>query len=173
MELSSARFELFSQKHVGLAWNFRVNPNSCANPLHYEYYLRLIAFEDMKEGRGTTHVFADDNAIHGFVTLRASSLIRTIDGTTKGDSALEIAELAVAESSERLGVGSLLIDFAFMIAADLNENSIGIRYIVLCADHASVDFYKKLNFSPVADFGEIPREGWNDDCVPMFIRLSP
>ena len=167
----NARFELYKIEHAGLAFNFKVNPSSCKNPEHYENYLKFIAINDKAEGRGTTHILLDNEHILGFITLRASSLMRDVDGKTYGDAALEIAEIAVCQTDERKGFGRLFVDLALSIASQLNNTALGIRYITLCADPSAVDFYKKLGFKPVADYGEIPREGWNDNCVPMFAKL--
>lgn len=167
----NAVIELYSPQFAGLAWAFQVNPLSCDSPDHYQDYIRLIAASDMPEGRGTTHILWDKERIFGFITLRASSYIQTIDGKTSGESALEISELAVEKCAERSGVGRLLVDFAFKTAASLNQSYLGIRYIVLCADPCAVGFYKKIGFRQVDEYGDIPREGWNENCIPMFIRL--
>lgn len=154
-----------------MAWNFLVNPDSCDNPGHYENFIRLMAIEDQLEGRGTTHILADDSKIYGYVTLRASSLVRTVNGEQHGDPALEIAELAVDKTEERHGIGRILVDFSLAQAGRLNRELLGVRYITLCADPAAEGFYSRVGFRPLADYGEIPREGWNVSCIPMFARL--
>ena len=53
--------EVIDPKHIGLAWNFHVNPSSCANPDHYENYLRLCAINEKNEGLNVTHVFIEDD----------------------------------------------------------------------------------------------------------------
>lgn len=91
---------------------------------------------------------------------------------TYGSPALEIAELAVCESAERLGIGTELLKFASVLAYELNDDFLGIEYIVLCADEQAVPFYQKFNFGRISDIGEIPRDGWNDGCVPMVLRIA-
>jgi len=173
--------ELFKSDLVGLAWKFQVNPSSCGNSEHYSQYLRFIALTDKMSGKGTTHVFIrrrDENdpadiqdAILGFITLRATSYTQTEDTFVRGNPALEIYELAVAHSWERIGVGGRLVKFALSTALELNESSIGVQYITLCADERSVPFYEKFKFGKIEEQGEIPRDGWNVGCVPMFLRL--
>ena len=170
-------FTQFNKRHTGLAFDFQVNPDSCANPEHYEYYLRFIAISDRKIGKGVTHVLINDDAksgmekIIGFVTLRASSLISENDNEISGRSAIEIAEIAIDRVYERQGFGTTLIDFVFLLIDDMRTNTVGIEYIVACSDSASVSFYEKNDFVRISEHYEVPREGWNRDCIPMALRL--
>ena len=170
------RFKLFNKSIAGLAWSFQVNPDSCDNPAHYELYLRTSAVTDQMEGRGLTFIFAEEDdreikEILGFVTLRASSMIRQYGEQTRGDAALEITELAVSKDHEREGIGTKMLEFAIVKAAEINENMASIRYVLVCADPKAVPFYEKYGFAFLHDYGDIPREGWNDDCIPMFLQL--
>ena len=88
-----------------------------------------------------------------------------------GDFALEIAELAVDERYERKGVGTELVNIALGAADFLRQHWLGIKYIAVCADPSAVGFYEKEGFRSVATLYEIPRDGWNDNCVPMYIAL--
>ena len=173
-------FKRLTQDYMQLAWEFCVNPESCENPKHYESYLQLDALSDANSGRGTTHLLleVDDTnkpkAIMGFMTLRATSLTKEDErGEICGSAALEITELSVDEKYERNGVGSKLIGLATLLAEEVNRDHMGIEYIVLCADHRAVDFYRKTNpsFVRLADYYTVPREGWNENCIPMGIRL--
>lgn len=160
----------------GLAWKFRVSPVSCENPAHYEEYIRFVAVSDRSEGMGTTHILVnhDEDEMMGYVTLRATSLVSTNErGNKIVHPALEIAELAVAEKYERIGVGTNLVQLAILAASDLRENLLGIRYVVLCADPKAVGFYEKLKFGRVRDVYEVLRDGSNDNCEAMFIQLPP
>lgn len=167
------KIELYTANHVGLAWEFQVNPDSCDNPGHYEQYIRLIALTDKPSGKGTTHVFLQDDPrkIMGYITLRATSYLEEIDGVIHGSPALEIAELAVDKKYERNGVGRILVGHAITTALELNETDIGIRYILLCADKRAVSFYEHLDFCKISEFNKVPSEGWNDECIPMCMRL--
>lgn len=169
------RIELFCNTHSRLTWGFQVNPSSCGNASHYENYIRLCAIGDQKRGCGTTHVFVRDHEgqrrILGFITLRASSFITAEADHLNGSPALEILELAVDKEFEGSGVGTELMKFTFATASMMNEETVGVQYIVLCADEQAVSYYKRFGFGCVEDHGEIPRDGWNVNCVPMFIKL--
>lgn len=171
------RIELFTKEHAGLAHGFWVNPNSCGNNKHYEEYIRYMAIPDKNKNIATTHAYirTDENGnekLLGYITLRATSYIQMIDGVTHGHPAMEIFELAVAQEAERQSIGSDLVKFAFSVAVALNDNLLGVQYITLCADKQAVPFYKKFHFEPISDRGEVPRENWNVDCEPMFLRLE-
>lgn len=167
--------ELIKMKneHAGLAWEFRVNPDSCDNPNHYEDYIQKSALSEQKIGRGTTFLHIIDERIAGYITLRANSLIIQNEDTLSGHPALEIAELAVDKDFERRGVGTFLVMTAVLKALELKNDHIGLQYVVLCADPKAVEFYKKdtINFEPARNYFEIPRDGWNDNCTPMVLRL--
>ena len=170
-----------SPEYAGLAWKFHVSPDSCDNPEHYENFLRLNAISEQSSGRGVTHilVFTDkdgkicnDSEIVGFVTVRATSLVDSVDGVSYVKPSLEIAELAVGQKYERCGYGKLLVDIAIYIANHLNENFLGIQNVVLCADPRAVGFYenKKVGFGKLTDH-YVLRDGWNNNCIPMYIKL--
>lgn len=169
------RIELFKKEYAGLAWSFQVNPSSCGNNTHYELYLRTSAISDNLCGRGTTHVYirgeGKEERILGFITLRASSYVKIYEDRFEGYPALEILELAVDEAYEGQGVGDALMKFAILTAVELNQNTLGIRYIVLCADPQAVSYYERYKFERIEDQGKVPRDGWNDNCIPMFVKL--
>ena len=160
-------------EHVGLAWNFRVNPDSCSSPEHYENYLRLSAITEQRIGNGTTFLHVSDDKITGFITLRANSLLMQADGVVFGKPAIEIAELAVDKDYEGKGIGTFMVEYALIKAVALTQNHLGIKYAVLCADPMAVPFYsrERLGFSLMRDLYEIPRDGWNDNCSPMIFQL--
>lgn len=166
---------LFKKEDAGLAWGFQVNPDSCGNPYHYEEYIRFIAISDRNSGKGTTHIFtrniSQTEELLGYITLRASSYTKIIDGVVYGNPALEIFELAVKNGCERQGIGRDLVKFAIASADSLRESAIGIEYITLCADEHAVPFYEKCGFGRLSDQGIIPRENWNKRCIPMLLKL--
>ena len=170
-------FTQYDKEHTGLAFNFQVNPDSCDNPVHYENYLRFISLTDKRIGRGITHALIDDDtkngteAIVGFVTLRSSSLILKNNDEMIGHAAIEITEIAINKYYERRGFGTSLLKLAISLADDMRSNYVGIEYVVACADPASVPFYEKNNFSQVLEYYEVPREGWNKNCIPMALKL--
>lgn len=161
-----------------MAGLFTVNPASCTNSNFYGEFLRYSALSEQNAGRSTTHVFLDEkqNRIMGFVSLRANSILSIEDGgTILGSPALEIFVLAVDQEYEGRGVGSALIDNVLAEAAHLHEKHMGIQNIVLAADHQSVGFYEKNDFAAMSrDAFEqhLPRENWNQNCIPMYMELS-
>ncbi len=163
---------------VPLASEFQVDPSCCGYPEHYEFYLRCVALDDYHRGRGVTYIMLDDgidpNRIVGYITLRASSLIKEGDRRRQGHAAIEITELAVDKDYRGRGHGIDLVAFAIDRALTLSKDHIGIEYIILCADPAAVGFYSSphFGFTAIEDVYEVPREGWNDDCVPMSLRLD-
>jgi len=169
-----------TQDYMGLTRNFTVNPYSCKNPLHYENYLKFCAISDQKRGIGVTHVLIDEHEetkqkkIAGFITLKATSLTKSYEDYDEGHPALEIAELAIDKEYERRGLGTLLVQFAITTAAILNEEFLGIEYVVLCADPEAVNFYSKdtFGFKRLEEYYNVPREGWNVNCIPMFLKVT-
>lgn len=169
-----------SSDYAEIARNFKVNPKHCDNPGHYESFIRQDCFTDHKQGMGVTHVFVDEDEetgeklIAGYITLRCSSLIMESGENYKlGYPALEIAELAVDQNYERIGLGTDMVKFAINEAIELNTSIIGIQYVILCADIAAIDFYnKKLGFTSIGQYKEIPREHRNSTCEPMMLKIA-
>lgn len=169
----------FEKELAGLAFEFKVNPNSCGNPDHFEEYIRFSAITENMSGQAKTHVALDAEEAHimGFVTLKATALLFSdvdVDGRTiqSGYPALEVVNLAVSQDYERMGVGRALVDFALTTADDLCNQYIGVRYIVLAADPKAQDFYKHMGFSPVEEYREMmPIDRQSSDCVPMMMQL--
>lgn len=169
------KLDIFTSEMMGLTFDFQVNPDSCANNIHYENYIKFSAISDNVYGYGTTHVLIGNDCgrekLIGFITLRASSYIVMQDNIAHGEPALEIMELAVDKRYEHLGHGNTLVDYAISVADDTNEFVLGIKYIVVCADEQAVPFYVKNGFHKLSDYGLVPRNGANDNCVPMIVRI--
>lgn len=168
--------ERINKLNYSLVKDFLVNPESCDNPSHYEDYLKKCAITDVKQGLGTTHLFIeeqDENKnVMGYVTLKATSLTKNVgENHALGYSAVEISELAVHKDYERFGVGRDLLNFVLEESYRL-RNSIGVQYIVLCADPKAEGFYSKFNFTKIRDIEEVPREQWNQTCTPMLVKLQ-
>jgi predicted GNAT family acetyltransferase len=165
----------FNGDYVGLAHQFRVNPNSCGNHSHYEDYLKYCAITDHISGKGKTHIILDESKKHkrivGFVTLKASSLIMKDDHSISGRSAVEITELAVDMNYEKKGFGRILMDLSLTIIDEIRHDHLGVEYVIACVDPVSMPFYVHMEFEKIADYYEVPREGWNIDCIPMVLRL--
>jgi len=170
------KIELFdSRKHSGLAWAFQVSPSSCGNHEHYENYIKLIAASDYCDGMGTSHVLVEETEkgerMIGFITLKASSLVSKGDGILCGVPAVEITELAIDKQFERQNNGRLLLSYAIALVSRLKNDSIGAKHIILCADPMSVGFYEKCGFRKLNETSIIPSEGWNKNCIPMYMTL--
>lgn len=163
--------------YMEMARNFKVNPEHCDNPEHYENYIWQDSILDHNQGMGVTHVFIDDEnqKMAGYITLRGSSLIADSGESFKfGYPALEIAELAVDKSYEGMGLGIGMVMFAVAEAVSLNEANVGFQYVVLCADPKAVGFYEnpKLGFKRVSSDKSIPREYRNQNCVPLMLKIK-
>lgn len=144
---------------------------------------RLVqeSITDHKQGMGVTHVFVDEDEetkekkIAGYITLRSSSLIMDSGENYKlGYPALEISELAVDCNYERQNLGTDMVKFAINEAVELNEETVGVQYVILCADPKAVGFYSnaKLGFKELSMYKQIPREYRNKDCIPMVLKVA-
>lgn len=173
-----------SSSYYSAATHFSTNPKSCDNPEHYNTYIYQTCFSDYKTGMGVTYIFChrdddkDDNpeniSIMGYITLKSSSLIKRVsDDSPIGSPAVEISELAVDERFERNNIGTEMIGFAFNVVNELRKTILGIQYMLVCSDPKSVGFYEKNGFRKVSEYFDehIPRETWNQDCIPMLCRF--
>lgn len=171
-------FELMSGDHMELAWQFRVSSFSCENPDYYREYLAFSSTSDHNIGMGVTHVLVERNenneaiAILGYVTLRMTSFTsQSEDGKKACHPSLEIAELAVNEKYERTGIGSDLVNYAIYTADWIRKKYVALKYICLCADPMAVGFYQKNRFQKLEDYYEMPYDGANNNCIPMYLML--
>ena len=167
--------ERYEAKHTSLAQSFYVNPERCENPDHFEEYIRYHALGDYRSGMATTHVLVEyegDQPLHicGYIAIKATSLIMGAD-TLNGYPALEIAELAVNKYCENQGNGKILLQYAVRLCNELREQ-IGIKYLLVCAEKNAELFYRHvLPFQNAGDYYVIPREQWNEDCIPLYFWL--
>ena len=170
--------DLMTSQYAKIAKKFKVNPEHCANPKHYEDYIAQDCFADYVQGMGVTHAFISEDdetgekVIAGYITLRASSLTMDMDDYKAGYPSLEISELAVDRNFEGAGLGKDMVKTAIAEALSLNDKTIGFKYVVLCADPAAVGFYEKLKFIKIPYYQEIPRESRNKNCVPMMLKIK-
>ena len=44
-------------------------------------------------------------------------------------------------------------------------------YIEPALNRLSVPFYSRCDFAKLSDYAEVPRNGANDECIPMAIRI--
>ena len=116
--------DLMTTQYSEIARKFKVNPDHCDNPEHYETYITQDCFADHSQGMGVTHAFVSENDENGEKTIPA----------------LEISEFAVACNYEGIGLGTDMVKTAIAEAMSLNDTTIGFRFVVLCADPATVGF---------------------------------
>ena len=50
-----------TEQYIDIARGFKVNPDSCDNPNHYESYIVQDCFSDYIQGMGVTHAFVFGN----------------------------------------------------------------------------------------------------------------
>ena len=62
------------------------------------------------------------------------------------------------------------MNYVYVVASKLRHDCVGIEYIATCADPVSEPFYRKVKFSRLEDYYEVPREG-NVGYIPMFYKL--
>jgi len=141
-------------------------------------YLCYNAHIDKAKGLGTTHVLIGENEeiynkiIIGFFVLRNTSFVTDREnGKLIGEPALEISEFAVHKVFERQHMGTKMISAIITMAKDFNSKFSGIKYLVLCAVPDAIEFYEKLNFKRLDNYGHIPTEQWSQDCTPMYMII--
>lgn len=173
-------FEIMNKDHVELAWSFSVNPEKCDYPDVFRNQL-ISAFADMCSGNSVTHVVIDKNdtnkVIAGFVTLRASAYLKQYpdEENFTASSAIEIQCLAVDKNYEKRGIGTALVYKAITIAYELCKKYIGVNYIVLRSNKSAISFYtrKSIGFTKLSSIGKLASEKWNEDCVPLIVKIEP
>jgi GNAT superfamily N-acetyltransferase len=144
--------------------------------INLDRFFQLFAGQNQfRHHIGTTYVAVEHGAIAGFVTLSVGHI--EIDQLPKSVRPphryplpiLRIARLAVAQSSQKKGIGKELLKYCFHLAHHLNDN-FGCCGVVVDAKPERVDFYGKYGFEPmevvIGELGERPRP------VPMFIPLD-
>ena len=89
-----------------------------------------------------------------------------------GEPALEISQLAVDKRYERQNIGRTRIGKIIAIACEINEQFSGIKYIVLCSVKSAEEFYQRVNFKYIEHNAYVPRDGRNNPCTPMIMRLN-
>jgi ribosomal protein S18 acetylase RimI-like enzyme len=145
--------------------------------------LRENSYIDRLKGLGTTHVFIErvkskdgiliSENIIGFFQLRMNAFICDDEKVTIGEPSLEISAFAVDVKYKSNGYGRIMMQRILYMAHELNNNYIGIKYVVLCAVKDSIDFYIKQKFKELkTDFENIPRDGRNNECTPMILKLN-
>ena len=82
---------------------------------------------------------------------------------------LYIDDLCVDESARGNHVGKALYEYVVDYARQTGYYNVTLN---VWADNVkAVGFYEKLGFGCIEDLYQVPRDGSNSDCVPMYIQL--
>lgn len=170
--------EQFDASHVSIARSFSVRKDSCGNPEHYTKYLCENAIQDANIGMGITFALIqydeEDRPVRlkGYVSLKAACLMHDNGESFIGEPGIEISELAVDGEFAGQGIGRALLDQAVYHCNCVREH-IGVKHLLVCAEPKAVEFYRHvLKFDEVRKAFYIPRELWNINCVPMYLKLQ-
>jgi GNAT superfamily N-acetyltransferase len=144
--------------------------------VNLDRFFRLFAGQNQfRHHIGTTYVAVEQDEIVGFVTVSVGHI--EIDQLPKSIRPphryplpiLRIARLAVAQSSQKRGIGKELLKYSFHLAYELNDRY-GCCGVVVDAKPERIDFYSRYGFEPMevvaGELGERPQ------LVPMFIPLG-
>ena len=168
----------FSSQYAELAFSFFCDDTSCENPDYFNTYIRFTAVTDYNTGRGTTHAlieFCDGVPIKlkAYITLKTNVFVyRNNENKIDGNPAIEISVLAVSKDCTHKGYGTDLLKYAALTCYSDIRQYAGVRYLIVCAEKSAVSFYEKaLDFALADNDYIVPREHWNEDCIPMYIQL--
>jgi GNAT superfamily N-acetyltransferase len=138
-------------------------------------YLKKFAFSHHQEGLFQTYLFKDNDGIHkGYISFTITSVTQEKDEELREEinisknmiypiPALKITRLCVSKDWKKSGIGSILMDFALLLAYE-QQLKIGCRIILVDSKQSAIEFYKSKGFQ-VLDAKE--------DIVPMFKEIEP
>ncbi len=172
--MSTILVEPLEKKHRNLFSDFRVTEEESD---YFKKYLTRHALPDQEKGKARTYLCIErdssgNDTLLGFYSLRASSLIIEMDfeDKRKGEPAIELYELAVNMATQKRGIGKKLMHDAIATIYNTSQ-TVGVRYILVCAKKDAVSYYKKFGFAQLPGYKDIPRSDDNSECVPMYISL--
>lgn len=127
-------------------------------------YLRETARGHLEKGISVTRVLVETNArthkpVLGYFSLSCISIeAREWPGAPKGlprqaVSAVLLGRLAVAQSAQSIGIGSMLIATARQLARETIVRSGGVGLVADAANEEVVEFYAKYGFLRVTSKG--------------------
>jgi len=140
------------------------------------FFRKYAGQDQFKLQLGVTYVATDDERIHGFVTVSASSI--EIEDLPKQRQrrlpryplpVLRVARLAAAREAQGRGIGGLLLRYALTLAVNMSEE-VGCIGVIVDAKEAAVSFYARYGFEPFS-----VREGGSNARPmpqPMFLPLG-
>ena len=141
------------------------------------FFVRYAGQNQFRLHIGTTYVAVDERGtIAGYATV-ASCSIEVRDVSRKLSKrfpaypipALRLARMAVAQDSQRSGIGSLLMRAVFLIARDQARKT-GCAFVVVDAKPGAESYYERWGFEM------LPVEAGKLDArpmpTPMFLELG-
>lgn len=166
--------------------------NFCCGIDAIDQYVKDVAINDNKEGKGVTYLVVDStrDVVVAYYTLSSTSLLCMVDNdsdnghndniTIEGISAVEIKLFAVNNSYQDTlchdaSLGNKLISDIILgsIIGDIYNitlNILGAEVIMLYSIPSAVDFYERNQFLPLDEYKAFHSD-FTEDCVPMYLRL--
>lgn len=140
------------------------------------FFQRFAGQNQFRHYVGVTYVAADGESILGFVTVTAASIeVSSLSPAARKRlpvypvPVLRLARLAVDESTQGQGIGSLLLRYVFWLAHEMSTR-IGCVGVVVDAKGEAVPFYERFGFEAldvkVGCLGDRPVP------MPMFLELG-
>ncbi|MBM7835731.1 GNAT family N-acetyltransferase [Clostridium sardiniense] len=135
-------------------------------------FFKKEALKEQAKFLNTTHLFFIDGKLAGFISLCADSI--RLDLSEKESEkvpylnipSLKIARLAIDIKHQKMGVGTLLINFAVKTVFELRD-SLGIKFLTVdCYEHR-ISYYENLGFQE----NKVQRENRQSDS-PISLRLN-
>jgi len=142
---------------------------SCKNT-ELEKHIKQYAFNHQKEGLFQTYFYVDDNKnFLGYISVAVATIERnTIEDELDIPSsirysipAIKITRLCVFDNFCNIGVGSILMTFANILAV-VQQKKIGCRALIVDSKFEAIEFYKRFGFI------EIDKEENSDTMFMVF-----
>ena len=144
----------------------------CAGHQKLLDYLLKNAHNHHKQGFFQTYLFQDEEAYKAYISLASTHI--TEDSKKLRDElevsesmpydipALKITRLCVSDEFKREKIGTLLIEFAKIVAYE-QQIKIGCRALLVDAKSEAVEFYKSLGFEILSEM--------EDGIISMFLDI--
>lgn len=142
---------------------------SCKNT-ELEKHIKQYAFNHQKEGLFQTYFYVDDNKnFLGYISVAVATIERnTIEDELDIPSsirysipAIKITRLCAFDNFCNIGVGSILMTFANILAV-VQQKKIGCRALIVDSKFEAIEFYKRFGFI------EIDKEENSDTMFMVF-----
>ena len=140
------------------------------------FFQRFAGQNQFRHYVGVTYVAVDGESILGFVTVTAASIeVSSLSPAARKRlpvypvPVLRLARLAVDESAQGQGIGSLLLRYVFLLAHEMSRR-IGCVGVVVDAKSEAVPFYERFGFEALDV--KAGRLGDRPVPKPMFLELG-